>query len=309
MEACAPPPPPSLLLMIIRLRHLIYSVCQGELPASCKVTLMILLGGRCCRKPNHSRITLFPQGHTARSLTVPYWLILPSFLHSLMIPSPHFAWFIPSRAPFTWRESIGFRGVCVSVCVCVWVWACVCVRVRVCICVCVRVCARGAADVWPKVFARRGGRQRRKPTLLHCEPEECVISITRCSLPFFFTSSPQSIPCPVPLPRTGRKRKPQSATTHSPSSETTVCHRMTPPYNDSNSPRFHVDVHAAASKWVYHAQRGVSCQRCSKFQYSDALWYGNDSQFKQPYINTNTHTQIHATTHVHMPLCGNGYEK
>lgn len=92
------------------------------------------------------------------------------FLHSLVLPFtfPHL--FLP--VSFRQRESCGLRGA--------WGW--------------------GGGNVWPKVaFLVSRDTKMQKPTQLHCEPEDCVISIIHCSL------FPRSILCPAPVPRFGRK--------------------------------------------------------------------------------------------------------
>lgn len=88
------------------------------------------------------------------------------FLHSLVLPFTFTHLLLP--VSFRQRESFGLRGA----------WeACL---------------TKGG-------FSCATGHKDAKPTQLHCKQEDCVISIIHCS---FF---PQSILCPAPVPRFGRK--------------------------------------------------------------------------------------------------------
>lgn len=132
-------------------------MCQGELPAFCKATLMILSGGRHCGKPNRSKISLYPRGHAARNLAgfIGNAVFNPSFLsHSLtcgssFFPSPIFFSFLFLSDAVKSCSFGGARGQLVS-------------------------------DQRLLFFSfQHRTRQRRRPTQLHCEPESCVI-FTHC---------------------------------------------------------------------------------------------------------------------------------
>lgn len=92
-------------------------MCQGELPAFCKATLMTLSGGRHCGKPNCSKISLYPRGHARRNLAgfIDNAAFNPSFLsHSLtcgssFFPSPIF--FPPRFFQTLWKAvALEVRG-------------------------------------------------------------------------------------------------------------------------------------------------------------------------------------------------------
>lgn len=153
----------------------------------------LTVGGTGCRKPNHSKISLYLQGHAAHcsllmNIAFIPWLLFPL---SLFIPfSSSLTYFLPF--PFRRCERPGFRDA----------WG------------------QSMSDQrW--LFLRRG-RQGCKPTQLHCEARDCVISIIHCSL------FPQSIPCLVPLPRSGRKCSLRASPPTTESSEITVCNENKP---------------------------------------------------------------------------------
>lgn len=131
----------------------------------------LTVGGRRCRKPNRSKSV-----YTYKVTSPGTWLSLIDeyCLHSWVpfssltcrsIYPPHL--FLP--VSFSQSESLGFRGV------------------------------RGLLMSDQRWLFLCHRRQRCMPTQLHCELEDCVISIIHCSL------FPQSILCPAPVPRFGRK--------------------------------------------------------------------------------------------------------
>lgn len=169
------------------------------------------------RKPNHSKISLYPQGHTARNLTVA--LIDKYYLHSLAPFSSltHDSIFFPTSI-----FSFSFQTV----------WKC-----------------RGSWSVLPMLCffgPRETKMQAHTVTLWTSGLYNFYHSL------LFFTSAPQSIPCPVSLPHIARKCRLKASPPTTRGSEITVWRENTPPYNHSNSLHFHVDVHAAGWICVSH---------------------------------------------------------
>lgn len=124
-------------------------------------------------------------------------------------------------------------------------------------------------------------RQRCMPTQLHCELENCVISIIHCSL------FPQSILCPAPVPRFGRKcslkaSPPTAEAQRSQSAAKILLHTAIPL---PSLPCIHL-----------HLAEQVLCRHCYESQYPGAWWHGSYSPLH--IWSTCTTQNAHAATHV-----------
>ena len=214
------------------------------------------------------------------NLSVLYWWTLPSFLGSFFLThlSFHFlllTYFFPP-IPFRLCESLGFKGT----------W--------------------GQPMFDQRWRSRRRGRQRRGPTQLHCEPEDCVISIAHCSL------FPQSIPCPVPLPRTGRKCSLKASPPTAQAQRSQSANENTPPYNDPNSLTSNVDVHVAGLNVCVCVLCTARCFMSASLQIP-VLQKPCGMEMISP-LNTLMSTCTYTSTHVplHAYTChfvGNGYKR
>lgn len=158
------------ILMLIRLLLLIYVSGRAASLLQSHFNDSLTVGGSRCRKPNRSKITLYLQGHTASKplcsllMNIAFlpWLL---FSCSLFIPFSSSQLFLPPPPiPFRLCESLGFKG------------------------------AWGQPMFDQRWRSQRRGRQRRGPTQLHCEPEDCV-NFYRSLLSF---SSIHPLPCAPP---------------------------------------------------------------------------------------------------------------
>lgn len=185
-------------------------ICVRE---SCKVTLMIYLQWVAGTAENQTTANQFVPTRSHREeprcplLTNIAFILWFLFLHSLVLPfaSPHL-----------------FFSLLLSDCV-----------------KAVALEARGGSWCLTKGgFFLCQGRQRCEPTQLHCEPQDCVISIIHCSL------FPQSILRPAAIPRFGRKcsLKASPPTTEAQRSQSAA--KKYSPIQLLQFARFLVDVHA-----------------------------------------------------------------